>query len=141
MVRSVLWARGQTADGSDLMRIDAWLWVTRQFKSRSLATSAVRAGHVRVNDAPVKASYKVVPGDIVRIRVQGFDRVLEVVSMPVRRVSAPLARQAYIDHSPPRPKFYGGVPVRDPGAGRPTKKERRQLEELRGEEWAKHSRR
>lgn len=123
------------------VRIDAWLWTTRQFKSRSLATAAVRAGHVRVNDAPVKASYQVTPGDAVRIRVQGFDRVLEVVSMPPRRVSAPLAREAYLDHSPPRPKTYGAVPTRDPGSGRPTKKERRQLEELRGEEWAKHSRR
>lgn len=123
------------------MRIDAWLWTTRQFRSRSLATAAVRAGHVRVNDATVKASYKVVPGDVVRIRVQGFDRILEVVSLPAKRVGAPLAREAYIDHSPPRPRIYGGIPLRDPGSGRPTKKERRQLEELRGEEWARHSRR
>lgn len=123
------------------MRIDAWLWTTRQFRSRSQAAAAVRAGHVRVNDGSVKASHKVVPGDVVRIRVQGFDRVLEVVSMPPKRVSAPLAREAYLDHSAPRPKFYGGIPMRDPGTGRPTKKERRQLEELRGEEWARHSRR
>ncbi len=123
------------------MRIDVWLWTTRQFKSRSLATAAVRAGHVRVNDAVIKPSFKVTPGDVVRIRVQGFDRVLEVVSTPPKRLGAPLAKEAYLDNSPPRPKFYGGVPQREAGAGRPTKKERRQLEELRGEEWAKHSRR
>lgn len=123
------------------MRLDAWLWTTRQFKSRSLATATVRAGHVRVNDAPVKASFKVAPGDVIRIRVHGFDRIVEVVSTPPKRLGAPLARECYLDHSPPRPRLYGGIPVRDPGSGRPTKKERRQLEELRGEEWAKHSRR
>lgn len=123
------------------MRIDAWLWTTRQFRSRSLATTAVRAGHVRVNGSTVKASYKVAPGDVVRVRVEGFDRVLEVVSLPPKRLGAPLARECYIDHSPPRPRMYGGVPMREPGSGRPTKKERRQLEALRGEEWARHSRR
>ena len=66
---------------------------------------------------------------------------VEVVSLPPKRLGAPLAREAYIDHSPPRPRIYGGIPLRDPGSGRPTKKERRQLEELRGEEWSKHSRR
>lgn len=125
----------------DDVRVDVWLWTTRQFKSRSLATAAVRAGHVRVNDSVVKASFKVAAGDIVRIRVQGFDRVLEVISTPPKRLGAPLAQQAYLDHSPPRPKFFAGIGVREPGAGRPTKKERRQLEQLRGEEWAKHSRR
>ncbi len=123
------------------MRIDAWLWNVRQFRSRSLATSAVRAGHVRVNDTSVKASYKVSPGDVVRVRVQGFDRVLEVVSLPPRRVGAPEAQKCYLDHSPPRPKYVGPVGLRERGTGRPTKKERRDLEKLRGEEWAKYSRR
>ncbi len=123
------------------MRIDLWLWATRQFKSRSLATAAVRAGHVRINDVPVKASAKVSIGDTVRIRVQGFDRVLEVKELPRTRLGAPLARECYADHSPPRPRLNGAIPLRDPGSGRPTKKERRQLEALRGEEWARHSRR
>ncbi len=123
------------------MRLDTWLWTTRQFRSRSLATAAVRGGHVRVNDQPVKASYKVVPGDLIKVREQGFDKIIEVVALPPKRLGAPLARECYIDHSPPRPRFYGGIPMRDPGSGRPTKKERRELEELRGEEWAKHSRR
>lgn len=123
------------------LRIDAWLWTTRAFRSRTLAAQAVRGGHVRVNGSPVKPSYKIVPGDTIRIRVQGFDRILEVVSLPPKRLGAPLAQKAYIDHSPPRPKLYGALPVREPGSGRPTKKERRQLEKLRGEEWARHSRR
>ncbi len=123
------------------MRLDVWLWNVRQFRSRSLATAAVRAGHVRVNGNPVKASFQVAVGQTVRVRVHGFDRVLEVVSLPPKRLGAPEAVKCYIDHSPPRPKIYGGLPRRDPGTGRPTKKERRQLEKLRGAEWAKHSRR
>ncbi len=123
------------------MRIDVWLYNVRQFRSRSLAASAVRAGHVRVENQPVKASFSVRPGQTVRIRVHGFDRVLEIVSLPPKRLGAPLARECYVDHSPPRPRHFGSVPRRDPGAGRPTKKERRQLEKLRGPEWTKHSRR
>lgn len=127
--------------GLGRMRIDVWLWNTRQFRTRTLATDAVRGGHVKVNDTGVKPSYKVVPGDRVFIRVHGFDRLLEVVSLPPKRLGAPLAQKCYIDNSPPRPIYYGGVPRREPGTGRPTKKERRALEKLRGPEWAKHSRR
>lgn len=123
------------------MRIDVWLWNIRAFRSRSLATTAVRAGHVRVNGSPVKASFKVKPGDIVKVRVQGFDRVLEVVSLPPKRLGAPEAQKCYIDSSLPRPKYFGPVAYRPKGAGRPTKKERRELEKLRGKEWAEHSRR
>ena len=87
------------------MRVDVWLWNVRVFRSRSLATGATRAGHVRVNGTPVKASFKVTPGDVVRIRIQGFDRILEVVSLPPRRLGAPEAQKCYVDTSPPRPKF------------------------------------
>ena len=55
------------------VRVDTWLWATRQLKSRSQATAAVRAGHVRVNGEPVKAAYKVRVGDEVRLRIEGFD--------------------------------------------------------------------
>lgn len=123
------------------MRVDVWLWNVRVFRSRSLATTATRAGHVRVNGTPVKASYKVVPGDTIRVRIQGFDRILDVVSLPPRRLGAPEAQKCYVDTSPPRPKFVAPVGYRPPGAGRPTKKERRELEKLRGQEWARHSRR
>ncbi len=123
------------------MRLDVWLWTTRAFRSRSLATAAVRAGHVRVNGSPAKPSYKLAAGDTVRIRDRGHERVWEVVSLPPKRLGAPLARKCYVDHSLPKPNIYGSLPVREPGTGRPTKKERRQLEKLRGEEWARHSRR
>lgn len=123
------------------LRLDVWLWNTRQFRTRSLATKAVRGGHVKVNDQRMKASYQVKRGDTIFIRVHGFDRLLKVLSLPKRRLGAPAARKCYVDNSPPRPIFYGGVPVREPGSGRPTKKERRALEKLRGPEWTAHSRR
>ncbi len=123
------------------LRVDVWLWNTRQFRTRSLAAKAVRGGHVKVNGERVKASQKVSPGDEVFIRVHGFDRLLEVVSLPPKRLGAPEARKCYVDNSPPRPVYYDGVPRREPGSGRPTKKERRALERLRGEEWARYKRR
>lgn len=115
------------------LRVDIWLWTTRQVRTRSAATSAAKAGHVKVNGGPAKASTKVRAGDEVRLRVQGFDRILIVKGLPKKRLGAPLARPNYEDISPERPKVY--LPplfVRPPGAGRPTKKERRELDRLRG---------
>lgn len=122
---------GALAPGTDV-RVDTWLWATRQVKSRSQATAAARAGHVKVNGDAAKAAQKVRVGDEVRLRVEGFDRVLEVTQLLAKRVGAPQARLCYIDHSPERPRIVGVVPVRDRGAGRPSKKERRELDRLRG---------
>ncbi|MDO5052599.1 MAG: RNA-binding S4 domain-containing protein [Pseudoclavibacter sp.] len=115
------------------VRIDAWLWAVRAFKTRSAATAACRAGHVRINDETVKASSPVRVGDLVRIRVDGFDRVLEVTALAVKRGSAQAARERMIDRSPPRPAVPR-IAVRDRGAGRPTKRERREIDRLRGRE-------
>jgi ribosome-associated heat shock protein Hsp15 len=116
------------------VRIDAWLWAVRQFKTRSAATAACRAGHVRVNGERAKAAQPVRPGDEVRVRVEGFDRMLVVRQTLVKRVSAPLAAAALEDRTPPRPprEALPLLPVRDRGAGRPTKRERRDLDRLRG---------
>lgn len=114
------------------VRIDVWLWAVRQTKTRSAATTAVRAGHVRINDEPVKAATNVHPGDVVRYRVQGFDRILKVKKLIKKRVGAPIARECYEDLTPERPKYYIPVMRRDPGTGRPTKKERRELDRLFG---------
>lgn len=129
------------ASGSEV-RVDTWLWATRQTRSRSQATAAARAGHVNVNGATAKAAQKVRVGDEVRLRVDGFDRILEVRAPLARRLGAPQARQAYLDHSPERPRVGSaglGVPVRDRGAGRPSKKERRELDRLRGRDSHEHS--
>ena len=117
-----------------LMRVDVWLWATRQLKSRSLATAAARAGHVRINGITAKAASQVKVGDEVRLRVNGFDRVLEVLELLPKRVGDPEAVKAYRDITPPRltDPAAGAVIFRPRGTGRPTKKERRQLDALRG---------
>jgi ribosome-associated heat shock protein Hsp15 len=117
---------------SAAVRIDAWLWAIRAFKTRSAATAACRAGHVRLNGRPVKAAQTVVPGDTVRLRQSGFERILEVRALLAKRVGAEAAARCYTDLSPERPKVsVPQVPVRDRGAGRPTKRDRRQLDRLR----------
>jgi ribosome-associated heat shock protein Hsp15 len=121
-------------NGDAPVRIDAWLWAVRQFKTRSAATAACRAGHVRVNGERAKAAQPVRPGDEVRVRIEGFDRQLIVRQTLVKRVSATVAATALEDRTPPPPprETVAVVPIRDRGAGRPTKRERRDLERLRG---------
>lgn len=115
------------------VRLDAWLWGVRMYKTRSAATAACRAGHVRLNGQPTKASQAVRPGDTIRLRQPGRERILEVTGLLAKRVGAPEAVRHYIDHSPePVPRELMAVPRRDRGAGRPTKRERRQLDQLRG---------
>lgn len=111
-------------------RIDAWVWAVRIFKTRSAAAQACRAGHVKINDVAVKPSQQVVVGDRVRVWAHHREFILEVTQLLSKRVGAPIARQAYIDHSPP-PPVVPPMPRRDRGAGRPTKRERRQLEQLK----------
>ncbi|MCU1546805.1 MAG: RNA-binding protein [Homoserinimonas sp.] len=115
-------------------RVDSWLWAVRQYKTRSLATAACRAGHVRVNGERVKAAQGVRIGDEVRVRVAGFDRILIVQKIITKRVGAPDAAAAAFDKTPPPPprEETAVVAVRDRGAGRPTKRERREMERLRG---------
>lgn len=116
------------------VRVDVWLWSVRAVKTRSLATSACRAGHVRLRGERAKASDRVRIGDEVRIRVEGFDRVYRVKELLTKRVGAPRAALAYEDLSPPKPNPLDAPAaiIRDRGAGRPTKRERRELERLRG---------
>lgn len=122
------------APSSSAVRIDSWLWAVRAFKTRSAATTACRAGHVRLNGNPVKASQTVVPGDTVGVRQPGFERILEVHVLIVKRVGAEAAARCYTDHTPERPPVpFLGLPQRDRGAGRPTKKDRREMERLREE--------
>ena len=115
------------------VRVDVWLWAVRQLKTRTLATNTCRAGHVRVNGSPVKASHKVKVGDEIRLRIDGFDRILEVTKLIAKRTSAPIAQECYINRTPERPKaLLPPLFIRERGAGRPTKKERREMDRLRG---------
>lgn len=115
------------------MRLDSWLWAVRVYKTRSAATTACRAGHVRVGGDPAKAAHPVRIGDEVRVRIAGFDRILIVQQLLVKRVGAPRAALAVEDRTPEREPVLR-VAVRDRGAGRPTKRERREISRLRGHE-------
>ena len=113
------------------VRVDSWLWAVRVYKTRSAATTACRGGHVRVNGARVKAAHLVQLGDEVRIRISGFDRILIVRQTLTKRVGAPVAALAFEDRTPAR-EPQAALGVRDRGAGRPTKRERRDIDRLRG---------
>ena len=115
-------------------RVDSWLWAVRVFKSRSQATAAVKAGHVRVNGERAKSATSVKVKDRVVVRGGPVERILVVEKVLVKRVSATLAAQAVDDQSPPPPprELTVRVAVRDRGAGRPPTRERRALDRLRG---------
>jgi ribosome-associated heat shock protein Hsp15 len=115
-------------------RVDKWLWAVRLYKTRSAATDACRAGHVRVNKVAAKPATVIRPGDTVEARSAEREHVVEVTSVIEKRVGAPLASSCYIDHSPPPPsKEEAGLLnfARDRGTGRPTKRDRRQLDRAR----------
>lgn len=116
------------------VRVDSWLWAVRLVRTRSAATAACRAGHVRVRGERAKPAQPVRIGDEVRLRLPGVERIVVVRQLLVKRVGAPVAAEAYLDRTPPPPPRVerGTVPQRDPGSGRPTKRERRQLDRLRG---------
>lgn len=115
-------------------RVDSWVWAVRMYKTRSQATAACRAGHVRVNGDRAKSAQTIRIGDEVRVRSAGFDRILIVDRIVTKRVGAAIAAECFIDKTPPPPprEEVAMLPVRERGAGRPTKRERRELEHLRG---------
>lgn len=120
---------------SDAGRVDSWLWAVRILKTRSAATAASKAGHVTVNDERAKPAQTVRVGDVVRVRLDGDERVLQVRRLIAKRVGAPVAVECYLDLTPPKPPREERVltVVRDRGAGRPTKRDRRVIERLMGE--------
>ncbi len=128
------------------VRIDKWLWAVRVFKTRTLATNACNAGRVKINGSSVKASRHLKIGEKVNIKKGPLTIIYEVVDLIEKRVSATLAAEAYVDHSPPPPPkptfskkdtaFYNlPVAYRKRGDGRPTKKDRREIEKLKDSIW------
>ncbi|GLZ29119.1 RNA-binding protein S4 [Lentzea sp. NBRC 105346] len=114
-------------------RVDRWLWAVRLTKTRPDAAAACRGGHVRINDRPAKPATTVSPGDEVRARVGDTTRVVEVVRVIQKRVGAADAATCFIDRTPkPPPEAVVKVALRDRGAGRPTKRDRRLLDKWRG---------
>ncbi|MEU9009365.1 RNA-binding S4 domain-containing protein [Streptomyces sp. NPDC048479] len=116
------------------VRVDAWIWSVRLTKTRSQAASACRAGHVRVNGERVKPAHLVRSGDQVRLFHAGRERLVVISKIIRKRVGPPVAAQCYVDNSPPPPprEFVAPVAVRERGAGRPTKRDRREMERLQG---------
>jgi ribosome-associated heat shock protein Hsp15 len=123
----------------DRQRIDKWLWHARVVRTRSAAASLAGSGHVRVNGQRIDAASRLVrPGDVVTVALDRTVRVLKVTGFADRRGSADDARPLFEDLSPApardahRDEPAG--PVREPGSGRPTKRDRRALDRLREEE-------
>ncbi len=120
------------ASGEETARVDSWIWSVRLVKTRSQAAAACRAGHVRLNGERVKPAHMVRAGDEVRVRQAGHERIAVVTRIVSKRVGAAVAGECFIDRSPPPTREgVAVVGVRDRGAGRPTKRDRRALERLR----------
>jgi ribosome-associated heat shock protein Hsp15 len=123
------------ADSLDSVRVDKWLWAARVFRTRSLAAHACDGGKVGVNAQAAKPARTLRPGDVVHVTLaQGRRRVLKVTGLDDRRGSPTVARRLFEDLTPPEPPRprWATPPRREPGAGRPTKRERRDLDRLRG---------
>ncbi len=123
-------------DARQTLRVDKWLWAARVFKTRSLATAACDGGKVDVNDEAAKPAKPLRVGDVVKVTLrQGRRRIMKVGVLSDRRGSGTAARLLYEDLTPPEPPRprWTAPPFRLPGAGRPTKRERRDIERLRGE--------
>ena len=119
------------------MRLDQWLWAVRVFKSRSLAVEAIKAGHVKVNAEGTKPAHEARPGEIVTARIATFTRTLRVIGAPASRVAAKLVPEFAEELTPPEEfakqrelRTFSAPGFRPKGAGRPTKRERRLLDEF-----------
>ena len=120
---------------SDSIRVDKWLWAARVFKTRSLASTACDGGKVDINAEAAKPARRVHAGDRIEVSLpRGRRRILKVVGVGERRGSAEAARKLFEDLTPPEPprSRQAPPPFREPGAGRPTKRERREIDRLRG---------
>lgn len=123
----------------DKLRIDKWLWHVRIFKSRSIATAACKAGRIKFNEVSLKPSTLVQIGDVVSVKKEGFNLQFLVKDLITKRVSATLAQPCYENLTSEdelnkyKDWFIGKAAPerREKGSGRPTKKERRELEDYK----------
>ena len=119
------------------MRIDKWLWAARFYKTRSLAQQAIAAGRVKLNDARVKPSHELKPGDALALRVGDFEWQITVRALSDKRGPADVARQLYQESEASRAERERRHDLRRWGAepasalkGRPTKRDRRRIEDF-----------
>ena len=118
------------------VRIDKWLWAVRIYKTRSLATESCRKGHVTIAGLPVKPSRSVHVGEVVKVRKSPIVRSFKVHGLAEKRMSAKLTEDYLEDMTPPEELEIQEMQknmrwiTRDPGTGRPTKKDRRELDDF-----------
>ena len=123
------------------MRVDKWLWNVRIFKSRSKATDACKKGRIKIGENSVKPSTMIKVGDKLDVRKDGFFLEFQINELIPRRVSATLAQPCYDNVTPEgelnkfKDWFIGKAPAerREKGAGRPTKRERREIDDFKDE--------
>lgn len=118
------------------VRIDKWLWAVRIYKTRSIATEECRKGHVSIGNIPVKPSRMVHVGEILKVRKSPITRTFRVLQLAEKRMPASLTLSHLEDITPPEELELLDMQknmrwiTRAPGTGRPTKKERRDLDDF-----------
>jgi ribosome-associated heat shock protein Hsp15 len=128
---------------NESLRIDKWLWEVRLFKSRSLATDACKAGKVKMDGSNVKASKEIKEGDVITVSLNPLFKTVRVKKFPKSRVNAKVVTDFMEDLTPQaeydRVKMINetNIEYRDRGIGRPTKKQRRVIDQLKNskESW------
>ena len=119
------------------VRIDKWLWCVRVYKTRNLATEECRAGKVKINGQETKASHIVKIGEVIEVQIEQLKKILLVKDILDRRVSAKIAVEFVEDQTPPeeierlRLARKTNYEKRDRGVGRPTKRERRDIDDFK----------
>lgn len=121
----------------EAVRVDKYLWATRLYKTRSLASEACRTGHVRMNGQPLKPSHEVKVGEVYEVAVEQLHKVVQVKELLGNRVGAGLVANYLVDRTPQ--EEYDRIQFarqycfekRDRGVGRPTKRDRREIEEFK----------
>lgn len=129
-------------DKKQEVRLDSYLWAIRMYKSRSLASDAIKGNKVKLNDTLVKPAHIIKIGERYTLSMpQGVKKIIEVTGFIDKRQSFEIAKQHYIDHSPPVEKtekldsmFFTVNIKRERGSGRPTKKDRRDMSDFRKDE-------
>ncbi|MCC6725336.1 MAG: RNA-binding S4 domain-containing protein [Saprospiraceae bacterium] len=123
------------------VRIDKWLWSVRIYKSRTLAADEIKSGKVRIGEHAAKPADNVVEGQVVHVKKEGFNLEFLVKKLIDKRVGAAIAVECYDNITPEsemnkyKEWYVGkqGVEMRERGTGRPTKRERREIDTFKGD--------
>lgn len=128
------------ASNLEKVRVDKWLWAVRIFKSRTIATNACKSNKVSIDGVPIKASYSIERGMTLQVKKEGYEMIFKVVDLLDKRVSATLAEPCYenLTSEEELNKFKdwylfnkGNLEVREKGLGRPTKRDRRNIDKFK----------